>query len=737
MGRDRKNIPADDALDLNDPIVQDFLQKNGAEDIQANLRELRAAIEASEQAGFLCPRDQEPRDERPEAVLADLNSDRLGRDSRPRELGPYTLEKQIGRGGFSHVFEAVHKPSSRRVAVKVFSRRTLDAVERLDIERMVLQKLDHPNLVSVIDFGQTVDGTTYLVMPLIDGIRIHDYAESNSLSHRQIALLFTHVALALQYAHERGIIHRDLKPGNILVTRQGVPIVTDFGLAKLFPSPPDDGSSDSSITATGAILGTLGYLAPEQIVAGDSEITRAVDIYGLGATRFRVLVGQPPNESRHIFTALRESHLRRPAFPAADRRRIPSVLRAICLKCLEISPEDRYGSMKEIHEDLTLFAEGKPVRIRRVPWASRMRRWIQSEPLTSALYLCLASAILIGLIATLGLWRAADRERNQVKEMLATAREILNDGDRVAEGSLVRIPGTLEFRLQRLEKSSDFFDRLLARYPNDTALIKDCAVSNFRAANVSMILGKHEMAHLKLNKAEVLFQRLTEIQPGNPDHRFDLFHCALTRSYLHPDLGNRENLEPIKKADQIVTSLVTDFPDDPRFLDALLCTRIQTLDYRNPADEKSFAALYQSATKLKSQTATPCLEWRHAGSCARLLAMCALERLDLDQADYWLPIAKDATLDFLSRPDSLPDDKIDWVLYIEAAAKHAYAHGDQEGGDKLRQQWRGEIEACIAQMPDRPWYASALENEKVTFDDWLSNMRRLRPLVGSEEPRSK
>jgi len=117
--------------------------------------------------------------------------------------------------------------------------------------------------------------------------------------------------------------------------------------------------------------------------------------------------------------------------------------------------------------------------------------------------------------------------------------------------------------------------------------------------------------------------------------------------------------------------------------------------------------------------------------------MCALERLDLDQADYWLPIAKDATLDFLSRPDSLPDDKIDWVLYIEAAAKHAYAHGDQEGGDKLRQQWRGEIEACIAQMPDRPWYASALENEKVTFDDWLSNMRRLRPLVGSEEPRSK
>jgi tetratricopeptide (TPR) repeat protein len=301
----------------------------------------------------------------------------------------------------------------------------------------------------------------------------------------------------------------------------------------------------------------------------------------------------------------------------------------------------------------------------------------------------------------------------------------------------VRVPGTLEFRLQRLEKSSDFFDRLLARYPNDEALIKDSAVSNFRAANVCMFLGRHDDSHRKLDKAESQFARLTELQPGNPDYRFDLFHCALTRSYLNPDPLHQGNPNPIDTANQIITDLVTDCPDDLRFLDALLCTRLRLLDYREPSHEKSIEEIYHAAVKLKANKATPCLEWRHAGTTARLLTLGALERLDLDNADYWLPIARDATLDFLKRPDSVLDDRIDWIIYLELATKHAYAHGGQSTGDALRQQWRNEIEACMNKMPDRPGFATLLNQETITFDDWLIKAQDQLARRSNGEPSSQ
>jgi tetratricopeptide (TPR) repeat protein len=304
--------------------------------------------------------------------------------------------------------------------------------------------------------------------------------------------------------------------------------------------------------------------------------------------------------------------------------------------------------------------------------------------------------------------------------MLTTAREILNEGDRVAERSLGSVPGTLEFRLQRLEKSSAFLDRLLARYPDDEALIKDSAVSNFRSANVCIFLGRHDDAHRKLDKAESQFARLTELQPGNPDYRFDLFHCALTRSYLNPDPLNQGNSNPIDTANQIISELVNDYPEDLRYLDALLCARLRLLDYREPSHEKSIEEIYHAAVKLKANKATPCLEWRHAGTTARLLALAALERLDLDTAVHWLPIARDATQDFLKRPDTVLDDQLDWMIYLEAASKLATLRGDHTAGEELRTQWRSILKTCGSEMPDRPAFSTYLQQENIIFDEWLS-----------------
>ncbi|MFN6127779.1 MAG: serine/threonine-protein kinase [Planctomycetota bacterium] len=720
MHSDQKNTPSETPLDLDDPLVRDFLARDPKLSLAENLRQLRSTIKASESASFLSPRDAATRDAATRDAATTSNEESL-----PRQLGPYTLRNRIGSGGFSCVYQATREDPEGEFAIKVFNHRWLDAIERLDIERFILQKLDHPNLVSIVDFGQTDDGIAYLVMPMIHGMRIDQYVQQQKVAFPGVARLFSQIASGLQYAHERGIIHRDLKPGNILVSDQGVPIVTDFGLAKHISATREESRSLPSVTITGALLGTLGYLAPEQIAGGEENVTRAVDIYGLGATLYRVLAGQAPNESRNILKALRESHSTRVSFPRDKRRQIPSALRAICLKCLEKSPVDRYGSMREIEEDLGLFAEGLPVRIRRVPWALRMKRWIQAEPLTSALCLALASAIVCGLVLSFWLWRSAERERIAVKEMLVTAREILNDGDRVAERSLDAVPGTLEFRYQRLEKSADFFDRLLARYPTDIELVNDSAVSNFRLASVALHLGRYAIAEEKLSKAEGQFQRLVDAVPQVAAYRFDLFHCCLTRHHIqeglsHPRAPAPENL---LRADKIISGLVEAYPEEKHYLDAQICVRVKLIDVQNIDHEERIRQLYHSAIKLKEKSPTPCLEWRHAGTAARTMTLYYLEQLDRPKVDEWLPVAKKETLEFLQRPSSVLDDRVDWIRYLELACQAASLRGDEKSFHELRRERLNVIEECLAAMPERPAFLVLKENEAGFFDRWLEKTR--------------
>lgn len=708
----------DDALDPNDPVVRDLLQQNPDLSSEEGVRLIQEAIEASDIAKFICPRDQFHSGEnvrRDAKGLGDWGSS-LPYSSFPRKLGSYTITKLIGRGGFSSVYAAKRDGVDTCFAVKVFNQRWLDAIERLEIERLVLAKLRHPNLVSAVDFGQSPDGAAYLVMPLIDGVRIDEHASTRNLGYCEIAHLFAQLASGLQYAHERGIIHRDLKPGNILVSNDGVPVVTDFGLAKQLYSSPEESQSLPSITATGAILGTLGYLAPEQIAESQECVTSAVDVYGLGATLYRVLTGHPPGESRNLLKALRESQTQRATFSRDRRRQFPRDLRAICLKCLEKSPGDRYASMRELREDLQDFADGKTVRIRRVPWKTRMKRWIQTEPLTAVLSLGLVAVIFSALLITVWFWRLAAKERTQVKAMLATAREILNDGDRVAERSLGIVPGTLEYRLERLQKSVHFFDRLTAYYPDDTELLKDSAVSNYRLATVAHSLGNHELARTKIGVAENQFIHLIGSVPGVTESHFDLFHCYLTRIYIESMISSERQVETADKADRIITELVEKNPSDKRYRDAQICLRLITLDTNDVTCEQRLLAIYDSAVKLKHILPSPCLEWRHAGTAARKLTSHYLEHFQHEKADSWLTTSREETLDFLKRPDTVPGDRTDWIEYLELAAKLSYFHGDNQSGDELRAQWRHEIQVRVS---DRPGFSRLLNSESVVFDEWL------------------
>ena len=382
-------------LESNDPFLDHLKALCHGE--QSKNQSVESLVAAAERVGFL-ETNQDAKSF--EALPIDASADRYTATDLKvlKEVGEYQLGKRIGKGGSSQVFEALSKDSKRRFAVKVYTLVGIDSVDRLDVEREALIRLKHPNVVELSDFGKTEDGIYYLVMPLIEGVRIDQFVRKNTIGTRGVARLFAHVADGLQHIHDRGILHRDLKPSNILVTPKGVPVITDFGLAKRIGSASEDSSTLPSITAAGSILGTLGYIAPEQIVSDDANTSQTIDIYGMGATLFRVLTGETPTEKKNLLKAIRESKTRSTLFPPELKDKIPCDLRSICLKCLEFSPGDRYQSMDSLKKDLLAFSKGEPVRFSKPFLLHKGIRWIQEYPLTIGL----ATGLVLAVITLLG-----------------------------------------------------------------------------------------------------------------------------------------------------------------------------------------------------------------------------------------------------------------------------------------------------------------------------------------------
>ncbi len=365
-----------DVLGENDPLIRAMMGAagtGGLRDVAQKIEELDAQ---ADEASFL---------DAP-TILNDQRRTPTELESIPAgesisSIGPYQLIRQIGRGGFGRVYEGYRQDSpGQKLAVKVFENRWLDDIERLEIEKLVLQKLNHPSLVTAIESGAADDGTAYLVMNLIDGIRIDQFVRRQGLEFIQIAKLFRQIAEAMAYAHGQDVVHRDLKPGNILITKDGTPVVTDFGLAKRLNL-----EGGRSLTATGTLMGTLGYLAPEQADPKRREVTRSVDVYGLGATLYHVLTGHAPFERENLLKALDDLRTQSPKLPTSYNPDIPPDLERICLKCLAKSPQDRYESMQALATDLQRFVDGRRVAARPLGWNRRFWRWCNANPVIAGL----------------------------------------------------------------------------------------------------------------------------------------------------------------------------------------------------------------------------------------------------------------------------------------------------------------------------------------------------------------
>jgi serine/threonine protein kinase len=277
------------------------------------------------------------------------------------------------------VYRAYQTKADRYVALKLirsgeFS--TKEEVERFRSEAQSAAQLKHANLVPVYEIGQD-NGHDYFTMALIDGKTLHSMIRENTLPERMVVEIFIKLGLAVDYAHRQGVIHRDIKPGNIIVDQNGEPQLTDFGLAKRT-------NIQEQQTQTGQLLGTVRYMAPEQ--STDSKrVGAATDIYGLGATLYECLTGTPPFSGDDLYQVITEIKTRMPVSPADLNHRIGPDLAAICMKCLQKDPGDRYVSGADLANDLKRYLRGDPVGGNESSWWKSIHRVIKNEASVSDL----------------------------------------------------------------------------------------------------------------------------------------------------------------------------------------------------------------------------------------------------------------------------------------------------------------------------------------------------------------
>lgn len=388
------------------------------------------------------------------AVVADSEQSRIRLERSPvlEELGPWKIQREIGRGGMGVVFAAIHKQSGEKAAIKFLSLTAgfdTRRIERFRHEASVIERLNHPNIVRLNSL-EHIDGHHCLVMQLIDGVsldrvagNIHDHRtsagstvvdevsrDSRSRDHcmskddqwlrgklfgnqqerfQYIAGLIQKIAQALSYAHSQRVIHRDIKPSNLLVDCHDEVWITDFGLAQI--------QGEHGLTATGDLLGTLRYMSPEQAMASRIPIDHRTDVYSLGATLYELLSGTAAFLSLERAALLQQVLFDDPVPLKQIDEAIPVPLQIIVEKAMRKDPRQRYSTAGEMADDLFRFLTKVPIRATRASRLEPIVRWCQRNKALSVSIMSVA-LLLIALVTGRLIHDELEDRHNQTLELL-------------------------------------------------------------------------------------------------------------------------------------------------------------------------------------------------------------------------------------------------------------------------------------------------------------------------------
>jgi hypothetical protein len=356
------------------------------------------------------PPDSDPANASGQAAAASRNGERPEALASWPEIAGYQILAELGRGGMGVVYKAQDSRLQRVVALKMIlsgAHAGPADVARFLSEAEAVAALQHPNIVQVFECGRHQD-LPFMALEFVPGGSLADRLRKGPLPAKVAAQLVEQLARGMNVAHQAGIVHRDLKPGNVLLTDNHTPKITDFGLAKRV-------EGGAGPTVTGSILGTPSYMAPEQAQGEGKRVGPAADVYALGAIVYECLTGRPPFQAASPLDTLLQVLREEPIPPARLNPKIPRDLGTICLKCLHKQPLKRYASAEALAEDLRRFQAGEPIRARPVGRAERALKWVRRKPAAAAL-LAVSVLAVVTLFALSWFFIAELQDRTQIAE---------------------------------------------------------------------------------------------------------------------------------------------------------------------------------------------------------------------------------------------------------------------------------------------------------------------------------
>ena len=457
------------------------------------------------------------------------------------EIGPYRLDREIGRGGMGTVWLAERGDGrfERRVAVKFLSIALTGSLgqERFKREGRILGGLLHPHIAELLDAGVTDTGHTYLVLEHVDGEPIDAYCRQRNLDARACVRLFLDVLAAVSHAHANLIVHRDIKPSNVLVTKDGQVKLLDFGIAKLIER---DGAADATLTGEAMALTPL-YAAPEQLKG--EAVTTATDVYALGVMLYMLLAGQHPagkgpHSPADLMRAVVETEPAWPShatgIPDRVRRQLRGDLDTIVVRALKKNPAERYASVSALGEDLRRFLNQEPIRARPDTLLYRASKFVVRNRLAVA-GVTLASVALI-VTAAVAVRQGIDA-RNRFDQVRKMAHTFLFD----FHDELDRVAGTTKAKELLVSTAREYLDSLSRSAGSDRDLLRELAEA---------------------------YERLAEIQGGSSTANLNQRNAAL-ESRMHAIEIRRRMAGKDQREDAKLVGLLAGVTDDLRNLGRL------------------------------------------------------------------------------------------------------------------------------------------------------------------------
>jgi non-specific serine/threonine protein kinase/serine/threonine-protein kinase len=472
------------------------------------------------------------------AEVASLPNDSGGaaRSPRPARIGPYEILGDLGRGGMGTVYLGVHRGVGfeRRAALKVIRRELVSELllERFHTERHILSTLEHPNIARLYDGGTTEDGLPWFAMEVVEGEHLLEFADRRSLPRDARIRLFLDIAAAVQFAHQNLVVHRDLKPGNILVTKDGVPKLLDFGLAKLLDMPSEER------TATVHRLLTPEYASPEQIRG--ERITTASDVYSLGVVLYRLLTGALPYQT----TTGSPAEIERAVIEQVPPSTAPVLgtdLDTVLGKALAKEPERRYATVEQLAGDLRRFLAGRPVLARPDTLGYRAGKFLKRHRFG------VAAAGFVLLVAAAGFVQIA-RERARAERRFNDVRKLANTYLFEIHDAIADLAGSTPARQIVVKRALEYLESLERDAHGDASIRRELAAAYDKVGDVQGggnfgNLGDTAGAKASYLKALAIREDLARGARADPRDRAALVDSHIRMNRILSDTGDTKGAE--------------------------------------------------------------------------------------------------------------------------------------------------------------------------------------------------